>query len=188
MPAQPPSLYDWLDGIEALNKLTTRFCARVKDNAVLAPIFAHLEAERPRHVAAFLAEVLGGPSDYSGAHGGHPHMIGAHLNRHLTQPQRCERIARLLDAGDRERGSTRMRRCPNGAGAWSVGRTGAEPASNRCRLTPVAAEHWQPPNLFVCFNHAPTAGPPHKKAINICRQARNFGVTLFERVDYLFDK
>jgi hemoglobin len=100
MPAQTPTLYEWLGGIEALNRLTTRFYERVKDNAVLAPIFAHMDAEHPRHVAAFLPEVLGGPSDYSGVHGGHPHMIGAHLNRHLTQPQRREWMALLLDTAD----------------------------------------------------------------------------------------
>jgi hemoglobin len=82
-----PSLYEWLGGIDALNKLTARFYERVKDNAVLVPLFAHMDAEHPKHVAAFLAEVLGGPPDYSRLRGGHPHMIGQHINHHLTQAQ-----------------------------------------------------------------------------------------------------
>jgi hemoglobin len=96
----PPSLYEWLGGIAVLNKLTARFYERVKDNAALAPIFAHMDADHPQHVAAFLAEVLGGPADYSGLRGGHPHMIRQHLDRHLTQPQRREWMALLLDTAD----------------------------------------------------------------------------------------
>jgi hemoglobin len=96
----PPSLYEWLGGIAALNKLTARFYERVKDNAALAPVFAHMGADHPQHVAVFLAEVLGGPADYSGLRGGHPHMIRQHLDRHLTQQQRREWMALLLDTAD----------------------------------------------------------------------------------------
>jgi hemoglobin len=95
-----PSLYEWLGGIAALNRLTVRFYERVRDNVVLAPIFAHMSSEHPQHVAAFLAEVLGGPPDYSASQGGHPHMIRQHLNRHLTQTQRQEWVALLLGTAD----------------------------------------------------------------------------------------
>ncbi len=98
--APVPSLFDWLGGITALNRLTVRFYERVRDDAVLAPIFAHMSAEHPQHVAAFLAEVLGGPADYSAHHGGHPHMIQQHLNRHLNQAQRRCWVALLLDTAD----------------------------------------------------------------------------------------
>ena len=100
MAAPVPTLYAWLGGIEALERLTTRFYERVPDNRTLAPIFAHMNAEHAKHVAAFLAEVLGGPAEYSAAHGGHPHMIRQHLNRHLTQAQRREWVALLLDTAD----------------------------------------------------------------------------------------
>jgi len=100
MAAPIPTLYAWLGGIEALERLTTRFYERVPDNPTLAPVFAHMNAEHAKHVAAFLAEVLGGPAEYSAAHGGHPHMIRQHLNRHLTQEQRREWIALLLDTAD----------------------------------------------------------------------------------------
>jgi len=100
MAAPVPTLYAWLGGIEALERLTTRFYERVPDNPTLAPIFAHMNTEHAKHVAAFLAEVLGGPAEYSAAHGGHPHMIRQHLNRHLTQAQRREWVALLLDTAD----------------------------------------------------------------------------------------
>jgi hemoglobin len=95
-----PTLYDWLGGIDALNRLTVRFYERVRDDSVLAAVFANMGAEHPRHVAAFLAEVLGGPADYSARHGGHPHMIRQHLNRHLSHVQRRRWVALLLETAD----------------------------------------------------------------------------------------
>jgi hemoglobin len=60
-----PTLYAWLGGLPALEQLTTRFYERVKSDSILAPLFAHMGSDHPRHVALFLAEVLGGPSTYS---------------------------------------------------------------------------------------------------------------------------
>jgi hemoglobin len=100
MPANVPSLYEWIGGLPTLNRLTERFYERVRDDATLAPIFRDMNAEHPKHVAAFLAEVLGGPTDYSTSRGGHPHMVQRHLNRHLTQAQRRAWVALLLDTAD----------------------------------------------------------------------------------------
>lgn len=97
---QIPTLYEWLGGMDALNRLTARFYERVHGDPVLAPVFAHMGAQHPAHVAAFLAEVLGGPAAYSERHGGHPHMIQQHLNRHLTQVQRRQWVGLLLDTAD----------------------------------------------------------------------------------------
>jgi len=95
-----PTLYDWLGGLDALSRLTTRFYEHVAHDALLGPVFAHMGAEHPAHVAAFLAEVLGGPAAYSAEHGGHPHMIRQHLNRHLKQEQRRRWVALLLETAD----------------------------------------------------------------------------------------
>jgi hemoglobin len=95
-----PSLYEWLGGIEVLNRLTVRFYENVKADALLAPVFEHMSAEHPAHVAAFLAEVLGGPAAYSEHHGGHPHMIRQHLNRHLDQEKRRRWVTLLLATAD----------------------------------------------------------------------------------------
>jgi hemoglobin len=95
-----PTLYAWLGGIEVLERLTSRFYERVPANPTLAPVFAHMNAEHAKHVAAFLGEVLGGPADYSATHGGHPHMIRQHLNRHLNHVQRREWVSLLLDTAD----------------------------------------------------------------------------------------
>lgn len=95
-----PTLYEWVGGIAALDRLTTRFYEHVKDDPILAPVFAQMGADHPHHVAAFLAEVLGGPAEYSRQHGGHPHMIQRHLNRHLSQEQRRRWVGLLLETAD----------------------------------------------------------------------------------------
>lgn len=101
MPSQSvPTLYEWLGGIDALNRLTARFYEHVRVDPLLSPVFAHMDADHPAHVAAFLAEVLGGPDTYSKEHGGHPHMIQRHLNRHLNHEQRRRWVALLLETAD----------------------------------------------------------------------------------------
>jgi hemoglobin len=95
-----PTLYEWLGGIDALNRLATRFYEHVRGDPLLAPVFEHMGADHPTHVAAFLAEVLGGPNAYSEQHGGHPHMIRQHLDRHLNQEQRRRWVSLLLETAD----------------------------------------------------------------------------------------
>ncbi len=70
------------------------------EDPLLQPIFEHMGAEHPEHVAAFLAEVFGGPADYSTKCGGHPEMIRHHLNRYLTNEQRKAWLSLLLDTAD----------------------------------------------------------------------------------------
>lgn len=95
-----PSLYDWIGGKSALLRLMGRFYEKVALDPVLAPVFSHMGPDHPAHVAAFLAEVLGGPADYSTSHGGHPEMIRHHLNRHLSNEQRKAWLSLLLDTAD----------------------------------------------------------------------------------------
>lgn len=99
-PLQAPTLYEWLGGMDALNQLTTRFYEHVHQDELLKSVFAHMGADHPGHVAAFLAEVLGGSAAYSEHHGGHPHMIQKHLNRHLTQEKRRRWVELLLATAD----------------------------------------------------------------------------------------
>jgi hemoglobin len=101
MDSPVPTLYEWAGGLDALEKLTETFYRRVAEDDVLSPVFAHMSAEHPRHVAAFLAEVLGGPKTYSEQYGGsHAGMVSHHLNRHLTEAQRRRWMYLLLDCAD----------------------------------------------------------------------------------------
>ena len=95
-----PTLFEWAGGMLALESLTELFYARVRDHVRLGPIFASMNARHPHFVAQFLAEVFGGPADYTKERGGHPHMITQHLARHLTEEQRREWMTLLLQTAD----------------------------------------------------------------------------------------
>ncbi|KQZ12323.1 globin [Mesorhizobium sp. Root554] len=100
MTTDVPTLYDWVGGAEALNRLTGIFYDKVLADPLLEPIFRHMSGDHPAHVAAFIGEVFGGPAIYSDKLGGHAAMIRHHLGRHLTEDQRRQWIALLLDAAD----------------------------------------------------------------------------------------
>lgn len=93
-----PTLYEWIGGIDALDRLTVEFYRRVLEDPLLKPVFAGMDVDHPKHVALFLAEVLGGPPLYSERHGGHPQMVRHHLGRHLTEPMRRRWLNLLLDS------------------------------------------------------------------------------------------
>jgi hemoglobin len=95
-----PTLYEWLGGMPALDKLMTTFYSRVPADPLLGPVFAHMSPDHSKHVAAFLAEVMGGPALYSAELGGHPNMIRHHLLRRLTHEQRRRWIDLLLACSD----------------------------------------------------------------------------------------
>ena len=95
-----PSLYEWVGGGEALNRLTARFYERVPEDDVLRPVFEGMSPEHPRHVADFIGEVLGGPAAYSDHHGGHAHMASRHFGRNITQAQRRRWMELLLETAD----------------------------------------------------------------------------------------
>src|SRR5262245_6758373 len=84
-----PTLYEWIGGIDVLERLMAHFYAeKTANDPLLAPLFAHLPPNHSKHVAAFLAEVLGGPTDYSKHYGGHPGMIRRHLGKGISDSQR----------------------------------------------------------------------------------------------------
>jgi hemoglobin len=56
-----PTLYEWIGGGEALSRLLDTFYERVPQDPLLAPAFANMSAAHVAHVAAFVAEVFGGP-------------------------------------------------------------------------------------------------------------------------------
>jgi len=95
-----PSLFEWAGGREAIERLFVRFYQRVPEDLILRDVFARMDPAHAQHVAAFVAEVFGGPPAYSHDHGGHPHMIRKHLGRALAEPQRRRWIELLLDCAD----------------------------------------------------------------------------------------
>ncbi len=50
-----PSLYEWVGGMPALLRLTTRFYQHVAEDELLRPVFAQMGPDHPQHVTAFIA-------------------------------------------------------------------------------------------------------------------------------------
>ncbi|WP_369138433.1 group II truncated hemoglobin [Modestobacter versicolor] len=98
--ASVPSLHDWAGGTAALERLTTVFYRHVIADDVVGPLFAGMDDEHPRHVAMWLAEVLGGPDRYTRERGGYPAMLGHHLGKGITEAQRRRWVSLLPDALD----------------------------------------------------------------------------------------
>lgn len=98
-----PSLFEWAGGAEALLRLTGIFYAKVPLDPLLAPVFAHMPADHPEHVAQFIGEVLGGPALYSASRGGHARMVEHHHGRGITEAQRRRWVDLLLDSADEAR-------------------------------------------------------------------------------------
>ena len=95
-----PTLFEWMGGMSAIERLMRVFYRRVPDDALLASVFAQMAPEHVEHVARFVAEVLGGPKIYSAALGGHPAMIRKHVGRALTEDQRKRWMQLLLECAD----------------------------------------------------------------------------------------
>ena len=95
-----PTLYEWMGGMPGIELLIEELYRRVPREPLLAPVFAHMGAEHVKHVAAFIAEVFGGPKDYSAQHGGHANMIRHHMGRSLTDEQRKRWMQLLLECAD----------------------------------------------------------------------------------------
>jgi hemoglobin len=89
-----------MGGLPVIERLLTRFYERVPADPLLGPVFAHMDPAHAKHVSAFVAEVMGGPTSYSEDHGGHAHMIRKHLGRSLNEQQRRRWLNLLLDCAD----------------------------------------------------------------------------------------
>ena len=100
MTTRTPTLYEWAGGMKALERLTDAFYRRVRADDVLGPVFAHMPEEHPHHVATWLAEVFGGPSDYTGGHGGYTHMVTKHLGVAITESQRFRWVGLIAQSAD----------------------------------------------------------------------------------------
>jgi hemoglobin len=95
-----PTLYEWAGGPEAFERLTAAFYDKILRDDLLEPIFRGMDPEHPQHVAAWLAEVFGGPPRYTDELGGYPHMLGKHRGLAITESQRRRWVSLICDAAD----------------------------------------------------------------------------------------
>ena len=96
-----PSLYEWLGGADALDRLTASFYEQVLKDELLYPLFKDMDSRHPHFVAMWLGEVFGGPHAYSSQRGDYRHMVSQHLGKHITEQQRRRWVNLMMDAADR---------------------------------------------------------------------------------------
>jgi len=98
--AAPPSLYQWAGGTDTFIRLCEAFYRMVRADDLLGTLFAHMDPEHPRRVAAWLAEVFGGPAAYTADRGGYHHMLSRHLGKAISEAQRRRWVNLMMDAAD----------------------------------------------------------------------------------------
>lgn len=98
---QVPTLYEWVGGKEALEKLTEVFYDKVLKDELLYPVFKNMSGDHTKHVAHFIAEVFGGPKLYTeGDNGSHAGMVAHHVGKMLDDEKRKRWLQLLLESAD----------------------------------------------------------------------------------------
>ena len=96
-----PTIFDWIGGMPALNRMTRIFYQKyVPQDPLLAPLFAHSAPDHPERVAKWLSEVFGGPKDYSEEFGGYSRMLSQHLGKVLTEDGRARWVELLMKSAN----------------------------------------------------------------------------------------
>jgi hemoglobin len=91
------TLYEDVGGTEGLRQLSSAFYQRVLADQTLAPVFANFTPAHVEHVAIWLAEVFGGPEEYTARLGGHHALLTSHLGLAIRDEHR-ERWLELMAA------------------------------------------------------------------------------------------
>jgi len=101
MGEQTPTLYEWAGGGSAIRRLIDAFYDRVEQDELISPYFpGGVHEDHRDHVAAWWAEVFGGPSRYSQELGGYEHMLARHHNLRITPEARHRFVATMSVAAD----------------------------------------------------------------------------------------
>jgi truncated hemoglobin YjbI len=70
----------------------------IPQDPLLAQLFGNMAADHPQRVAAWLAEVFGGPKFYSENYGGYERMLSQHIGKQITEEHRTRWVAALLES------------------------------------------------------------------------------------------
>ena len=94
------SLYDHVGGWEGLYALVAAWYPTVLADPLLQPLFGAGHAHHVSHLTAFLAEVFGGPTQYTDQLGGFPALLAPHRGQQISEEQRQRFITLFLAAAD----------------------------------------------------------------------------------------
>jgi truncated hemoglobin YjbI len=72
----------------------------VPADPLLQPLFGTMPADHPERVAAWVAEVFGGPEVYSVPYGGFQRMMSRHLGGNFSEPQRARFVELIVRSAD----------------------------------------------------------------------------------------
>ena len=100
-PDQTPTLYEWAGGTAAFERWLNAFYDLLELDEELVALFGgRVSEEHRRHVVAWWAEVMGGPSTYTDELGGYERMLGHHRGLQITPEQRLRFVTLLSRAAD----------------------------------------------------------------------------------------
>lgn len=92
------TLYEDAGGLDGLRRLSAAFYDRVLADELLAPVFANFTPAHLEHVAVWLAEVFGGPADFTAHLGGHQALLRSHLGIEIRDEHRQRWLHLMADA------------------------------------------------------------------------------------------
>lgn len=96
-----PTIYEFLGGAPALEAFVAALHERCVADPVLEHPFSHgLDPDHLPHLAAYLAEVFGGPTTYSATFGGHSAMLDIHAGTGADDAFSAAFVACFMAAAD----------------------------------------------------------------------------------------
>ena len=95
------SIYDHLGGRDALHRAVGIFYSSVLGDPLLQPLFGGGRPDHVEHLTAFMAEVFGGPSQYTDEFGGFDHIVATHRGLGIAEPQRQRFVELMVAAADK---------------------------------------------------------------------------------------
>jgi CDGSH-type Zn-finger protein/truncated hemoglobin YjbI len=100
MPSEP-TIFEWAGGLPGLNRMTQLFFEKyVPEDPLLGAMFGEMAVDLPERVAAWMAEVFGGPVAYTARFGDEDRMRTAHHGAAITEEQRARWVALLERCAD----------------------------------------------------------------------------------------
>jgi hemoglobin len=98
---EPPTLYEWAGGREAIERLINAFYDRVEGDELISPLFPDgVSREHRDNVISWWSEVFGGPDDYTRELGGYHRMVNKHKDLAITPEQRLRFVTLMSLAAD----------------------------------------------------------------------------------------